>query len=228
MRIGLSYHGGDHDYEAYPAALRRRAQALGVPIEIEWLAGALLPAQPDALARIDALVLTGGPDVEPRRYGMPESADLCKTNPERDAAEWAMLERLRERPIPTLAICRGAQLLNVFHGGTLIADLAEGSRVHTRTGEEWRLHEVTIEGGTRLHEIAGVLRGVVNSSHHQAVDRLADGFRVAAAHGDVIEAFEPAGSTEPFKLAVQWHPEAMEAGLPLADGIIDALLRTKH
>jgi putative glutamine amidotransferase len=226
MRIGISYHGGDSDYEAYPSALHRRAQALGVRIDTVWLAGTHLPLQLDAVDRIEALVLTGGPDVEPHRYGRPDASGLCSSSPERDAAEWAILERARR--IPMLAICRGAQLLNVFHGGTLIPDLADANPVHKRSDETWRLHEVTIESGTRLHEIAGRLSAVVNSSHHQAVDRLAPAFRVSAMHNGIVEAFEPAEAAEAFTLAVQWHPEAMEPGQPLCDRVLDALLSAKY
>lgn len=226
MRIGLSYHGGDHEYEAYPTALHRRAAALGIELQTEWLAGRGRVAQIGALDAIDAILFTGGPDVEPHRYGHADDDEQCTTNPERDAVEWTMLERLRERPLPVLAICRGAQLLNVFHGGTLLADLGLRNAVHKREGGERRVHDVHIVEGTRLHGIAVALGGLVNTSHHQAVDELAEVFRISAWSPDgIVEAFEPArphGS--PFTLAVQWHPEGMEAGLPLADRVLDAFL----
>lgn len=225
MRIALSYHGGDHDYDAYPEALHRRARALGCEIETFWLAGAGRAAEPERLERADGLVLTGGADVEPRRYGVAYPGGLCRVQPERDAAEWEMLEAIARRPLPTLAICRGAQILNVFHGGTLLPDLGEKNTVHRRSEGERRSHDVAIAPGTRLHGIAGALGGPVNSSHHQAVDRLADGFRLAAWSPDgVIEAYEPEGGTA-FLLAVQWHPEAMEAGQRLSDRVLDAFLR---
>ena len=230
MRIALSYHGGDADYEDYTHALQRRAGALGIAIESVWLAGKERPAQVECLESADAVILTGGPDVEPHRYGFRDTQGVCNTNPARDAVEWEILERLQVRPLPTLAICRGAQILNVFHGGSLVADLGAANAIHRRDGDERRFHDVSIRPDTRMHEIAGALGGLVNSSHHQAVERLAPGFIVSAASRDeVVEAYEPADrSARPFLLAVQWHPEGMEPGLPLADRVLDALLTVKH
>jgi putative glutamine amidotransferase len=227
VRIGLSYHGGDSDYDAYPQALARRAQALGVTLETLWLAGRGIPSHLEALDTIDAIVLTGGPDVEPGRYGRADAAAVCRCDPKRDAAEWAMLEQLRERPRPMLAVCRGAQMLNVFYGGSLIPDLGTQNAVHRRDDETWRVHDVSIRPESRLCEITGVLGGLVNSSHHQAVHRLAEGFRTTAcSRDDITEAFEPLRADGTFTLAVQWHPELMEPGLPLADRVLDAFLRS--
>lgn len=229
MRIALSYHGGDSDYDAYPEAVLRRSRVLGIAIDTVWLAGKGRPTQAEALGTADALVLTGGPDVEPHRYGYEDAHGICKADPARDVIEWEILERLQARPVPTLAICRGAQILNVFHGGTLVPDLGAANAVHRRDGEERRFHDVSIRPGTRLHAVAGALGGLVNSSHHQAVNRLADGFRVSAvSHDGVVEAFEAQGPGGPFMLAVQWHPESMDLGLPLGDGTLDVLLTIEH
>lgn len=230
MRIGLSYHGGDRDYEDYPAALHRRAQVLGIALETHWLAGSGRNTQLELLESLDAVVFTGGADVEPHRYGFADPERLCQAQPTRDAVEWAMLERLQVHPLPMLAICRGAQIVNVFRGGTLIADLAERNPVHRREAGERRDHRVHIASDTLLHSLAGSASGRVNSSHHQAVDRLADGLRLSALSEDgVVEAFEPAQpESGPLLIGVQWHPEGMEPGEPLADAVLDALLRSKH
>ncbi|HKU66611.1 MAG TPA: gamma-glutamyl-gamma-aminobutyrate hydrolase family protein [Candidatus Baltobacteraceae bacterium] len=231
MRIALSYHGGHPDYDDYTAALCRRGQALGVGVDAVWLAGEGRAPALGGLDDADAVVLTGGADVEPHRYGFQDPDRVCVTNPERDGIEWEILERLRRRPRPLLAICRGAQLLNVFHGGTLIPDLGKRNVIHRRDGEERRVHDVAIVEGTRLHRLVGKRGGLVNSSHHQAVGRLAAGFRLSGVSTDdaVIEAYESAHpDTAPFVLAVQWHPEAMEPGLPLADRVLDAFLTAKH
>ena len=226
MRIALSYHRGDPSYDVYESALARCAGALGMPAEIRWLAGAGRRSDLAWLESADGIVLTGGPDVEPGRYGFVDSGGVCRTNPERDGVEWEMLDRLRGRAIPMLAICRGAQIVNVFHGGTLIADLGERNATHRRSGEEWRSHTVSITAGTRLAEICRLTEGTTNSSHHQAVDRLAPGFRASAESADgVLEAYEPADPGAPFLLAVQWHPEAMAAGEPLAEPLLQAFLR---
>jgi putative glutamine amidotransferase len=231
MRIGLSYHGGDPDYDVYAHALRRRAASLGVPLETVWLGGAGRAPRVDDIANVDAVLFTGGADVAPERYGSRDTQGICRVQRERDAAEWELLQRLQHRPVPTLGICRGAQLLNVFYGGTLIQDLGARNAIHRRVGDEPRAHDVAVADGTLLHAIVGKRGGLVNSSHHQAVGRLAGGFRAGALSTDdaVIEAFEyarPAG--RPFFLAVQWHPEAMEPGLPLADKVLDAFLTAKH
>lgn len=213
MRIGLSFHGGDADYEDYPKALHRRAHMLGLDLDTLWLARANEDARLELLDSLDALVLTGGPDVAPHRYGFADPLGHCKTNPQRDAVEWEILERLEHRPVPILAICRGAQILNVFHGGSLIADLGDRNAVHRREGDERREHDISIARASRLHCLAGSAFGRINTSHHQAVDRLAAGFRVSATSDDgVIEAFEPIETDDrPFLLAVQWHPEGMLA-----------------
>lgn len=229
MRIGLSYHGGDADYETYPQALHRRAQALGIEIATEWLGGRERQNRLDLLPKMDAVLLTGGPDVEPARYGH-QNGGLSKTDPPRDALEWALLEWLKANRLPTLAVCRGAQIVNVFHGGTLIQDLGEQNTVHSRDERRDRqTHSVAVSEGTRLARITGLARAEVNTSHHQAVDRLAEGFQVSAVSEDgVIEAFEPIASGGPLLLAVQWHPEGMEPGLPLGERVLDALLKSQH
>ena len=231
MRIALSYHNGDSDYDDYTDALHRRAHALGVAIETLWLAGKGRPTDLNALSTADGVVLTGGADVEPHRYGFDDAEGVCKTSAERDAIEFEILDRLERRPLPTLAICRGAQILNVFHGGTLVPDLGKRNAIHRRDGDERRFHDVAIVEDTQMREIAGTRGGLVNSSHHQAVGRLAPGFRASALSTDdaVIEAYERAKPDGvPFLLAVQWHPEGMEPGLPLADRVLDAFLRSKH
>jgi putative glutamine amidotransferase len=107
--------------------------------------------------------------------------------------------------------------------------LGERNSVHRREGTERREHAVSIVEGSALERIAKSNAGRVNSSHHQAVDRLAERFRVSAVSEDgVVEAFEPAEpDARPFVLGVQWHPEGMAAGEPLADQVLDALLTAK-
>jgi putative glutamine amidotransferase len=224
LRIGLSYHNGNPDYDEYAKALERRATALNAPVEITWLAGRERDLDSETLSQVDAVCLTGGADVDPSRYGRGDAADVCVVDSRRDAIEWAILEDLQRRPRPTVGICRGAQILNVFHGGTLVPDLAALNAVHR--AEPRADHDVRIEPNTLLAEVSGVTAGTINSSHHQSVERVAPGFRVSACAPDgVIEAFElskPDG--EPFLLAVQWHPERMQPGETLADNVMDGFL----
>jgi putative glutamine amidotransferase len=223
LRIGLSWHGAKPEYDAYEHALLRRADELGIPVSIVWLAGSNRPFLADAISSLDGICFTGGEDVEPWRYGRDDAAPLCKTNPKRDAIEWQILKQLQRRSLPLLAICRGAQLLNVFNGGTLMPDLAERNSVHCGVlGAGARGQRDRGHSACRTRRLGS---GVVNSSHHQAVESLAPGFQVCAQARDrTIEAFERASPGTPVILAVQWHPELMPLSTPLSKGVPDALL----
>lgn len=223
VRIALSWHGDQPEYEAYERALRQRAEALGIPIALDWLAGTGRPTRTHIVKQFDGICFTGGEDVEPARYGRADAAAVCRTNPNRDATEWGILEALDGHPLPLLGICRGAQLLNVFHGGTLIPDLAALNAAHRAPPE--KEHEVCIVARTKLAELGGAGSAVVNSSHHQAVEQLAPHFRICAtAHDGTIEAFEGADAAAAFMLAVQWHPELMALDLPLSGRVLDGFL----
>lgn len=157
---------------------------------------------------VRGLVLTGGEDVEPARYGATPHPKLEEPDPARDAAELALIAAARERRLPILAICRGIQILNVALGGTLYQDLASerpGPIAHT--GDDVR-HTVRIEPGSLLERTLGTRTATVNSRHHQAIRDLAPGLRaVSWAEDGLIEAVEPADPGAPWMLAVQWHPE---------------------
>jgi putative glutamine amidotransferase len=178
-----------------------------------------------ALAGVRGLVLTGGEDVEPARYGAAPHPKLQDTDPARDAAELALIAAARERRLPILAICRGIQILNVALGGTLYQDLESerpGSLPHA--GDATR-HSLRVETGSLLGRTLGTGEGTttVNSRHHQAVREVAPGLRpVAWADDGVIEAAEPADPGAPWMLAVQWHPEDL-AERALFDGFAQAV-----
>lgn len=157
---------------------------------------------------VRGLVLTGGEDVEPARYGAAPHAKLQETDPTRDAAELALIAAARARRLPILAICRGIQILNVALGGTLYQDLdSERPGPVTHSGDASR-HAVRIEPGSLLERTLGMRRATVNSRHHQAIRDLAPGLRAVAWSEDgVIEAAEPADAGASWILAVQWHPE---------------------
>jgi putative glutamine amidotransferase len=172
----------------------------------------------EALDAIDGLLLTGGDDVAPERYGEARHPTVVEAEPGRDAFEIALVGAARERALPIFAICRGVQLLNVACGGTLVQDIPSqvpGGSPHSLDvppHQPYSLaHEIWVEKGSLLATLMGDrLRDQdacdVNSRHHQAVKDVAPGFRVAATAPDgVIEAIEDPGRR--FCLGVQWHPE---------------------
>jgi putative glutamine amidotransferase len=157
------------------------------------------------------LLLTGGEDVDPKRYGAAPHPNLGEFNPTRDATEFALLEAARDRRLPVLAICRGIQVLNVACGGTLYQDLPSEhpSAVDHNPKDERsvRTHDITIAPGTHAAAATGATAMAVNSYHHQAVLRLGAGLRVSAVAPDgVIEGVE-VDDPSWWVLAVQWHPE---------------------
>lgn len=161
----------------------------------------------ELLDRLDALVLAGGPDTPPWRYGQQPHPETKPVHPRRDVFDRRLLHAAMKRKMPILAICHGCQFLNVLLGGTLIQHLP-GVRRHQRARRPRLTHIVNVVAGTRLASIVGAGPMEVNSSHHQAVDQLAPGLRVSAYCDDgVIEAIEPV-SNGPV-LGVQWHPEGM-------------------
>jgi putative glutamine amidotransferase len=158
------------------------------------------------------LVLTGGEDVDPHRYGEEPLPDLCFVTPARDAAEWLALDCALQQRLPVLAICRGIQVLNVHRGGSLWQDLPTqnpGTVVHEQSAPYGQpAHAVSVTPGSRLHAILGATSVRVNSYHHQAPRAAASGLMVTARADDgVIEGMEVAGPD--FILGVQWHPERL-------------------
>lgn len=160
------------------------------------------------------LLLTGGEDVEPRRYGQEPHPALGSVTPVRDEAELTALDEAMRLRLPVLAICRGVQLLNVALGGTLYQDLPSqrpGGLVHEQAAPvAHRWHGATVREGSRLHGIFGVRELFINSFHHQGIDRLADGLAASVwAEDGLVEGVE--GTDHPWLFGVQWHPERGEA-----------------
>jgi putative glutamine amidotransferase len=197
---------------AYTRALERAGL---VPLVVPPLAhpGAAAAA---LLAGVRGLVLTGGEDVDPALYGAAPHPELGRLQAARDATEIALVRAARERALPTLAICRGIQLLNVALGGTLVQDLpAERPTAvahDQRAGRAERTHPVTAAAGSRLAAALGAERLEVNSIHHQAVRDLAPALAATAHAPDGL--VEGAESRDPawWAVAVQWHPEELTDG----------------
>ncbi|HEY4110406.1 gamma-glutamyl-gamma-aminobutyrate hydrolase family protein [Puia sp.] len=231
MRIGLTYTGTDTKHDNYVRWLK----AGDADIEVVRLEAGMTG---DVMAGLDALVLSGGIDIAPTFYGGAEQYMKAPANgwqPVRDGFELSVLERAWQGGLPVLGVCRGLQLINVARQGSLVQDLGEvGDGVHENVTGVDKVHGVVVEPGSLLSTVVGAMattvggtgaageavragsigdtfRGVVNSAHHQAVDRLGADLRVncRAEDGTVegLEWAEPAG--KPFLLAVQWHPERM-------------------
>jgi putative glutamine amidotransferase len=165
--------------------------------------------------KCSGLLLTGGTDVDPARYGEPAAPETDTPDKQRDAAEAALIDEALARDVPVLAICRGMQILNVHLGGSLIQHLPSAARHVRRTPDRGLpAHRVVIEPGTMLASIAHKESWEVNSRHHQAVARLGNGLRVCAkdAEDGTIEGIELPGRR--YVLAVQWHPENQQADDP--------------
>lgn len=161
-----------------------------------------------ALAAVRGLVLTGGEDVAPSRYGATPHPRLGEVDPVRDAAELELIAGARARRLPILAICRGIQILNVALGGTLYQDLDSERPGPVPHSDETTSHAVRVAPGSLLARTLGTPAARVNSRHHQAIRDLAPSLKaVAWAEDGVIEGAEPADTNAPWMVAVQWHPE---------------------
>ncbi len=186
-------------------------QAYGTAI---WHAGGtahLLPRPPGAagdrgLAGLDGLLLTGGGDVDPDRYGHAPSPEIGGVDPDRDDWEIGLVQQALGLGMPVLGVCRGCQVVNVALGGTLIQHLPAHSPLpHLVVERESVAHRVRIEPCTQLFAVEGQDTLGVNSVHHQAVDAIGEGLRATAwAEDGTVEGIEHL--TYPV-IGVQWHPE---------------------
>lgn len=186
----------------------------------------MVPLIPDKRAisrlvdRLDGIVLSGsGSDVNPRCYGAQKIAACGDVHPERDKTDFLLLKEAFRRRMPVLAICFGVQSLNVFLGGTLIQDIPsqwdhpvshalEESKPTRKNLENFCSHPISIERDSLLFKLAGhKTQARVNSSHHQAIDHIANDLKVTAHASDgIIEGVE-LKSKNHFVIGVQWHPE---------------------
>jgi putative glutamine amidotransferase len=189
----------------------------------------LLPPQPvdagiahQVLGGLDGLIITGGKDVDPERYGQQRHPQTDEPRRDRDAWEDALLTAAIDMQLPFLGICRGAQLLNVALGGTLHQHLPEvlGTTRYNLGEGNFNDNEVSVEQSSRLRELVGGSL-VGKSYHHQGIDSLGEGLVVTARSDDgLIQAVELEGV--PFGVAVQWHPEQDADDIRLFAGLVDA------
>ena len=175
----------------------------------------------DALT-CDGLLLPGGGDMDPKFYGQERIPACGEPNLLRDAAEPLLLRAFLAADKPVLGICRGIQVMNAVLGGDLYQDIKPFE--HLPHNDHWaKVHTVTIRRGTLLSRILGQDTVLVNSQHHQAVDRVAPGFTLAALSEDgIVEAIEKPDAG--FCLGVQWHPEWLSDADPAMQGLFDAFV----
>ena len=214
--IGLTSRWDEEKRRHYLAAEYSEAVAAagGIPV--------LIPLVPEIAAdlapRLDAIILTGSAsDVDPARYQRARRPEATSVHPNRDATDFALLDCVFREKKPVLGICYGLQSLNVFLGGSLVQDIpSEVVNAVGHNGEDIR-HPVTINVGSRLAEWSGGRSLVqVNSTHHQAIDRLGRSLQVSGRAPDgIIEAVEGTVSDQ-FVIAVQWHPERISKTEPLS------------
>ncbi len=201
--------------EPYVAALR----AAGARVVL------LPPGQPgkpeELLAPFDGLLLAGGGDVEPARYGAADHPTQYGIDPDRDQLELALARAAVGLELPVLGICRGVQLLNVAFGGTLVQHLEDGPVVH-RDEAKQAIHGLRVEPGSRLAEALGQVEAEGLSHHHQGLDRLGEGFRpVAWAPDGLVEGIE---RDQGWTVGVLWHPESTAAADPVQHRLLAAFV----
>jgi putative glutamine amidotransferase len=208
IKIGLTYTGSEAKHNNYVKWIKEDDDTIEV---------LKLSAEENNLEKVpelDALVMSGGIDTHPKHYGStitdyPNAPE--KFNEARDEFEIAVFNLALQQNLPTLAICRGMQLVNCILGGDLKQDLGEEKNELHRNVDDPQKHEVIIQPGTLLHTVTEKETDVADSAHHQCINHLGRGLMEnAKSHDGIIEGIEWADKKDkPFFLAVQWHPERM-------------------
>ncbi len=192
-----------------PIGYARAVQAAGGIAAMLPPDGAAAEAPDELLDRLDALILGGGADVDPARYGAEREPQTGRSNPDRDRFEIALARRAQERYLPLLGVCRGMQILNVAAGGSLEQHLPDrlGHDQHRPMPGSWSEHEVRLEPGSLAAGAAGAERLSVKTHHHQGIGELGHGFKATGwtTDDDTAEAIEQ--PEHGFTLGVLWHPE---------------------
>ena len=194
-----SYHKLDRNY------VRSVERAGGIPVILPFFRSAADARA--SLARLDGVVFTGGPDVNPRRWGEPKHPKAELLHPDREASDFLAIREALRRDMPVLAICCGCQELNVALGGSLIQHVYDDPAVGPHS--DGVSHEVAMSGDSRSRDLLGTARPTVNSWHHQACGRIGRGLRVTCVSPDgLVEGLE--SERHRWVVGVQWHPERMQ------------------
>ncbi|MFP4469252.1 MAG: gamma-glutamyl-gamma-aminobutyrate hydrolase family protein [Bacteroidales bacterium] len=213
LKIAVSKISGDYNQNHYIRWLRQANP------EADYIVMYDLPKDSVEIIfrECSGLLLTGGKDVYPGRYGQEADTARCGAfDLYRDSLEFGLIEMALERKMPVMGICRGQQILNVALGGTLYVDIpSDLNTAVLHRCEDWEncYHRVRLIPGGLLQQISGIREGVVNTNHHQAVDRLAGQLRVLATGEDGV--IESVGWHDTLNngwlLGVQWHPERLDS-----------------
>jgi putative glutamine amidotransferase len=231
IRVGIPYRTRKEElsnkrdaYDKYVAAVAAHAAE---PVEISL---GLSASELQQLAQtLDAVILPGSPaDIEPALFHATRHPKTAESDADRERTDFALLGHAVTEHKPVLAICYGVQSLNVFLGGALVQDIP--SAIHTKIQHAWTGHEgpephhdVTLDAGSRLAQLAGATKARVNSSHHQSVLQPGNNLRVVAHAPDgVIEAIEWTGDAN-WIVGVQWHPERMVRSEELSQSLFREL-----
>lgn len=203
-------------FKGYPRLMLNRdyprsiEQAGGIPIVLPLTS--TYEVALEQVRAVDALLLSGGQDVNPLIYGQEPHEKLANISPERDAFEVLLLRAAVELKKPVMGICRGSQIMNAYFGGTLFQDNSMKEGVYIKHAQaanpQQPIHHVQVDADSFLAKAVGETSFLINSFHHQSIDQVAPGFKVVAKSKDgIVEAIE--STTDHFMFAVQWHPEMM-------------------
>ena len=230
MKIAISRGDNSGSYALYENWLKK----IDPSIECVNLYGLSIKEAFKILGSCSGILLSGGNDISPDLYGKSNQIESClNIDKLRDELEISIINKTIQIKLPVLAICRGQQILNVAMGGTLICDIEKDIKTninHKLDGIEknFCFHNITLKNTSLINKIYNSDNAIVNSYHHQAIDRIADCFKVTAYSEDnIIEAIEwKDPSMRSFLLGVQWHPERMNAddisSVSIAKTFIDA------
>ncbi len=232
LKIAISKASGSASYANYPNWLKK----VNPEIEIIDFHNISQDSALKILLECDGLLLSGGPDVHPGRFGKAEDTSACSIDLVRDSVEFKAIEIALKNKIPILGICRGEQILNVHLGGSLIIDIPSNSNIIKQSSKILHQnkeisgdtrHKVRITESSLLYRISNTILADVNSNHHQAIDKVASDLYVSSRTEDgLVESIEwsnPAGKS--WLLAVQWHPERLENDSKLSIPIAKEFLK---